>query len=122
MNEQPALLPAVETDTMREVARLVGVLSGKGWMKASELLGILPEWNDRKLRTVASASGGQVLSYPGSPGYHLTIEASAVEREHAAAALRTQAVAMGDRAGDILRVHHSCQRPAELVQTTEASA
>jgi hypothetical protein len=119
MSEQPALLPTVETDTMRDVARLVGTLAGRGWMKASDLLRVLPGWN--KLRTIASASHGLVLSYPGSPGYHLTIEASAVEREHAAAALRTQAVAMGDRAGDILRVHHSCHRPAELTQT-EASA
>lgn len=94
------------------VAELRGLLRGRGWVTAAELRGLRPKWSERFIRLLANASFGRVLSWPGSPGYRLTIEASAEEREEAVAKLRHQALEMGERASAIARVHHACPREA----------
>jgi hypothetical protein len=93
--------------TDAEVHALISVLRLAGWVKAhvlSERLG----WPDRKIRAAARASKGHILSYPGSPGYKLTIEAT-VEEIKQAAALKHQADDMLHRFLQIERVYHSKQ-------------
>ncbi len=90
----------------RAVPALLGTLAGRGWMTRRAIRDHHPDWDERFIREVANASRGEVLSYPGSPGYILTREASADERDRAAAVLRSQAKQMDDRARSILRVHH----------------
>lgn len=114
VNSQPPLLPPpAATDLERRVARLIGILAGRDWMTAARIRALEPAWDDRDIREIASASGGVVMSWPGSPGYRLTTEGSADERERAIAKLRHQALAMGARANAIAHVHHRCPRPAQ---------
>ena len=88
--EQPPLLPpAIETRTERDVARLIGILAGRGWMSAAEIRAAETGWTDRRIRVLAASSFGRVMSWPGSPGYILTHEASAVDRDRCAAVLRS---------------------------------
>lgn len=96
--------------TETDIAELCGLLRGRGWMSAEQIHSLRPKWGERFIRKLANASRGQVLSWPGSPGYRLTVEGSALEREEAIAKLRHQAVEMGARASDIARVHHTCPR------------
>lgn len=85
---------------------LCTLLRGRGWLKASAIMQLRPDWTERSIRLFASASVGRVMSFPGSRGYRLTIEASAEERDEAVAKLRHQASEMGQRASAIARVHH----------------
>lgn len=96
----------VNRDSIEE---LCGLLQGRGWVTARDLRRLRPLWQDRFIRLLANAAGGRVLSYPGSPGYRLTGEASAEERECAVAKLRHQAREMGERASAIARQHHGPQ-------------
>lgn len=84
--------PAVSAE---EVATFCRLLRGKRWQKAqwvvveaSMVAGL--DWNERRVRAIAEASGGAVVSYPGSPGYCLLDEASLAEIDHAVAALQSQ--------------------------------
>lgn len=61
---------------------------------------------DRKIRAIANKTEGLVLSYPGSPGYRLTREATIEEIQTATAKLRHQAGEMSHRALEIDRVYH----------------
>ncbi len=97
----PARAAAVQDDA----ARLVVALSGKGWKKAADLAALLG-WTDRRVRAAAEAADGRVLSFPGSPGYRLTREATPEDRERAVASLRSQARLMIRRSLAIGRVHH----------------
>jgi hypothetical protein len=59
------------------VAAFVSFLKGRGWLTARAICCERPEWyNDeyRLIRRLANASGGEVLSGPGCPGYCLTRE------------------------------------------------
>ncbi len=98
---------AVNRDSVEELCQL---LRHRGWMTVAHLRRLRPEWSERFIRALANASKGRVLSYPGSPGYRITIEASAEEREAAVAKFRHQATEMGERANAIARVHHQCRR------------
>lgn len=105
------LFAAHHDDPMLE--RLTTFLRGREWLNASQLQDALgPEYNDRKIRALAEAADGQILSYPGSPGYRLTREATADERDTAINKLRSQADKMTRRALTISRTHRS---PAEYV-------
>lgn len=87
------------TATPQDVERLIAKLSGKGWLNASTLKP-LTGWNDRKIRAVANASNGRVIS--GQKGYRLTSEATRAEIDHACNWLRHQATEMQRRAQQIV--------------------
>ena len=76
------------------VTQLCQLLRGHGWMTAREIRGLRPEWDERIIRRLASASGFRIISYPGSPGYRLAedmTQAEIEEMEHAGAAMISQA-------------------------------
>jgi hypothetical protein len=95
----------------KEVELLLNILRGQSWMTAMHItleskyhIGQQVRWSDRKIRAIANASEGQVIS--GQRGYRLTREATIEEVQHAAAWLRHQARAMRLRALEIDRVYH----------------
>ena len=102
-------IPSPEV-TAAEVAALCDYLDGRGWVRASEMTcdGI----DDRKLRAIASASRGRILS--GQRGYRLFDDATPIgEAEHCAAWLRSQGLAMLRRACEVeRRVHDRVRRSA----------
>ncbi len=111
MTEQLSLLereaPRVTAD---EVTAIRDLLRGRGWQSAREIASLAESilelrWSDRKIRAIASGSGGQVTSYPGSPGYKLTLECTP-EEISSAGILRHQAKEMTRRAVEIDRVWH----------------
>lgn len=89
-----------------EVARLVELLSGKGWQTAAELAVRSGGWSDRKVRLIASAAVPGVVSYPGSPGYKLWAECSVEEINHAIEAFESQARDMAGRAIFYRQAYH----------------
>jgi hypothetical protein len=99
--------PAV---TDNEVEALVELLRGRGWMTAADICSLAESvigvrWPDRKVRALASGSGGRVISYPGSPGYKLTLECTP-EEIGGAEILRHQAAEMTRRCVEINCVWH----------------
>jgi hypothetical protein len=84
---------AVDTADLEAAKRaLVEVLSGRGWMTARELREM--GFNDRVLRLIVEADeDGEILSYPGSPGYRLFDEAPFAELD-GVKALKSQGRAM----------------------------
>jgi hypothetical protein len=92
--------PAVAPD---DVLALLGTLDQQGWLSAAEI-GKRLLWSDRKIRAVANASEGQVIS--GQSGYKLTSQATIAEIQHAAGWLRHQAKEMTHRALEIDRVYY----------------
>jgi len=82
-HEQLELLPAKAPKIVAEdVAKLLQILVGSGWLTSREIKA-KTGWQDRYLRALANASLGRVLSYPGSPGYKLTMEATKEEVDSA---------------------------------------
>ena len=88
-----------------EVQHLCAMLRGRGWQTAAQILSLEvdqfaagPNWSDRKVRAIAEASDGAVVSYPGSPGYILFDEARREEIAHAVAAMQSQGKRMLARA------------------------
>jgi len=73
------------------------------WIKARELE-VLTGFDDRKLRALASASQGDIIS--GSRGYRLTRLATIEEIDRCTSTLRSQADSMTARALQISRVYH----------------
>ena len=121
MYSQLELVPpaAPEVDAA-EVEFLLRLLEGRDWQTA-RAVAALPEWQrrfptlnaanaERRVRALASASGGRVLSCPGSPGYKLTREATIAEIQGATTRLRHQAGEMTGRAVEIDRVYHGKAR------------
>ncbi len=72
------------------IAELCGLLRGRGWVKARTLRRLRPAWTERHIRALASASGGRVISGPGTPGYRLAAEIADAELEAIAHAGRSQ--------------------------------
>lgn len=89
-----------------DAADLRAALCGRGWVSAGQLAQDLG-WTDRRVRAAAEAARGEILSGPGSPGYIVTREASADDREAIVRALRSQARRMIGRSLAISRVHHA---------------
>ncbi len=85
-----------------DVATLIRHLHGHGWQTAKQLSQY--GWTDRKLRAVANASKGRVIS--GQHGYALIESATVDEANHAAAWLERQAAEMQRRARDIRKAMH----------------
>lgn len=100
-----------------EIAVLCDLLRGAGWQFADALATQLLsaghiaapaslENIKRRIRAVANASDGRILSYPGSPGYKLTREATIEEIQTAVGKIRHQSSEMLARALQIDRVYH----------------
>lgn len=124
MSAQLQLLPdAPPRIDPGEIARMCLVLEGAGWLTAEHVALVLapdpdleldPSTNSiqpsesakRRIRAIANASEGRILSYPGSKGYRLTKEATVEEIATATAKLRHQANEMLQRALEIDRVYH----------------
>lgn len=103
MTNQPQLSfesPAPRV-TSAEVAVLIAVLSGQGWVTAKQLWA---SWTDRQLRALASASEGRIVS--GQRGYALIEAVTVEEANHAAAWLRHQGTKMIQRAYEIEQAMH----------------
>lgn len=80
------------SDLVAAKAALIEALSGRGWVTARQLR--VQGFDDRLLRAIVEDDAdGQILSYPGSPGYRLFDEATLPEIEKAEA-LRSQAKGM----------------------------
>jgi hypothetical protein len=89
---------AVERDeTELGIAELLGLLRGRGWQTKQQILARRPAWTERTIRTLASASGGRIVSAPGSRGYCHHEEASTKELEHAGSQMISQGRAMARR-------------------------
>lgn len=98
-----------------DVDRLIRWLSGRGWIKQKmiqEALG--PDFHERRCRDLANASEGQILSWPGSPGYCLTRESTPDDRDKAISKLRSQADHMTRRAIQISKAHRGTTTSAYL--------
>ena len=114
----PSKAPLV---TDQEVQLLITVLTDRDWMTARQIAAT-PEFVsrferskqatvERRIRAIANKTEGFVISYPGSPGYKLTLEATIQEIQVATACLRHQAGEMTERAMQIDRVYHGKKRP-----------
>ena len=91
----------------REIAWMLAVLDGCGWVKAWQLkFDSLYQGSrsvsDRTLRAIAAASQGRIIS--GQKGYARTDQASVEDVNHAAAWLQHQGEAMIRRAKEIQQV------------------
>lgn len=92
---------------LADVARLAGWLyqAGDAWLSAktiSAALGI----SDREIRHLATSSGGQIVSSPGSPGYKHVRHCDPEEVAAVTGRLEAQAKAMGARAREIRLAFH----------------
>ncbi|HEX4084332.1 MAG TPA: hypothetical protein VHY22_05440 [Chthoniobacteraceae bacterium] len=77
--------PNVAADP-KDIELLCEWLIGRGWVRAVAIEAFFPLWkaNDhRYIRAIASQSAGRILSFPGSPGYRIALEASIDELWHA---------------------------------------
>ena len=101
------LFPVEKSDP--NVAYLVGVLQGRDWTTAREIIAIVMEqtqvkWHDRKVRELASLSKGQVAG--GQQGYKLVEKLTLEEFTHAANWMRSQSREMDQRVVDMSRVFY----------------
>ncbi|MBV9657192.1 MAG: hypothetical protein JO295_03685 [Verrucomicrobia bacterium] len=101
-----AKAPRVTSD---DLARLLALLSGRGWLRAAQIHALDPSLDDRRLRAIAEASDGAIVSYPGSPGFRVFDDASEAEISHAIEALRSQGKRMIARSLALERRHHRRQ-------------
>jgi hypothetical protein len=77
--------PDVSAD---EIETMINALRGKGWQKSGELGA--KTWDEkRKLRAIAAAADGQIVSWPGSPGYKLFDECTPEDFLHGDKATRS---------------------------------
>jgi hypothetical protein len=111
MSENQLNLPLFRSRTgpstpATDAVDLRAFLQGRGWTAGADLVRLLG-WPERRVRAAAEAARGEILSGPGSPGYILTRDASANDRESIVAALRSQARRMIGRSLAISRVHHA---------------
>lgn len=89
------------------VVRLEAMLAEFGrWLTAEELSQLAPDWTDRKVRALASASDC-IVSWPGSPGYkhlrHCTVEEFARFEQ----ATQSQIARMDERLRRARRAYHA---------------
>lgn len=86
-----------------EIALVSEYLAGKGWVKSGALMEAL-NLDERRIRAIAEASDGLIISGPGSPGYRLmTGVADLKEVDEAANRLESQANRMLLRAESLRR-------------------
>ena len=91
-----------------DVDLMVALLGNGAWWRAAEVCDWVSHhdmsWDTRYVRKLAHASGGRVLSYPGSPGYKLTAKATDNEVKAGCSVLLSQSVAMRERRDEIVLV------------------
>jgi hypothetical protein len=97
----PPKAPAV---SQMDLGWMLDALRGKGWLHASDL-GADTEAAKRKIRAIARASKGEIIS--GQQGYHLTREAKQADYLHGRDWLCSQADEMRARVIEIDRVWHN---------------
>jgi hypothetical protein len=104
-----------------DVAALTAALSlVHTWTTTAGLLALLPAgWTERRVRLAASAEP-EILSFPGSPGYKLTRDATPEEIHRAVDTLQSQARVMFSRAQGYSRWYHRYR--ARRAQPKEESA
>lgn len=96
--------------TEAEVAAVCDWLRGRGWVKAAEISATF-SMSDRKVRAIAEASDGRILSGPGSPGYRLFTGTTEIEEaDRCASQIESQARRMFARAVSIRRRFHRYTR------------
>ena len=95
------MTPALLTPRYLDILR-----AGGSWMTAAEIAMCDDSFNDRRLRAIAEAAGSRILSWPGSPGYRLTSQATIEEVNHAVDALTSQSKKMIVRATSLLGAYH----------------
>lgn len=93
------------TTSEDEVAGLLIYLRGKGWTRATQIAADLG-LKDRKIRALAAASAGLIVSGPGSPGYKHVQDCTPEEISAAVSTLEHQAKLMATRAGKIRAQWH----------------
>jgi len=90
-----------------EIRTLTDWLAGRGWVRGAaitEALGL----DERKIRAIAEASDGLVISGPGCPGYKLLSGAAELrDVDQAASRLESQAKRMLHRANSLRRRAHA---------------
>ena len=95
--------------TPAEVDRLIVWLFNKNGWVTRRAIEQQTDWDDRRLRALAEASDGHILS--GQRGYRLTCQASPKERDECLGRLRGQRDAMWRRIKQIYNVHRRGTTP-----------
>jgi hypothetical protein len=83
--------------TAEEVDTLSTWLRGKGWVKAAAIEAVLA-FDERKIRAIAEAADGAIISGPGCPGYRHIEGATLADIDRASSRLESQAKRMMRRA------------------------
>ena len=96
--------PAISADEVEQFKHALAIRND--WATAAQL-GAIGDTQKRKLRALAEASDGQVIS--GQRGYRLARLATLAELDHAEAWLRSQARCMEERAVQIRLVRNARQ-------------
>ncbi len=91
MQIELSLFSSTAADQAARLGELLRTLRGRDWITAKELK--VHGFSDRELRDLVEHSEGQILSFPGSPGYKLFDEAT-LEEIASSGSLRNQARAM----------------------------
>lgn len=109
IDQQPELdFTMPERPDAHDIASLADFLFERGecWTTAREISATL-KFSDRKIRSLASHSAGEILSGPGCPGYRHVSHSTPEDVAEIVARLRHQAKAMDERASKILKSFHS---------------
>lgn len=101
----PPPSPAVE-----EIDRLVSYLLNNPGFHTARQLTVFLDLSDRKIRQLAEASAGQIVSGPGSPGYCHLHHCPTEKLAHIADTLRSQARSMLRRSILLRKLAHSIIR------------
>lgn len=90
----------------QDVAWLIDLLDGHGWQTMRDIRALgLAGWDDRRIRAIAAASQGRIIS--GQCGYARTDQASVEDVQHAVNWMRSQAAQMVRRARQIEQAMHT---------------
>lgn len=87
-----------------DVRQLLQALTNRGWRQGALLMRVFG-WNERKLRAIAHATHGQVIS--GDRGYCLTVEASIADIDAFDARMAGQIAHMQQRRVEVQKVRHA---------------
>lgn len=90
-----------------ELDQLTDYLVGRNWVRAAQIQADL-RLDERRIRLIAEASDGRILSGPGCPGYKLLSQETPIrEVDEAATRLESQGRRMLARATAIRRRAHT---------------
>ncbi|HWM26552.1 MAG TPA: hypothetical protein VNP98_17175 [Chthoniobacterales bacterium] len=95
--------------TQADVDWFIDQLRGKTeWLSAAHL-GATTEAQRRRLRKIAEAAKGKIISFPGSPGYKLLDNCTLKELRRCDAAVRSQTRRMEAKLKPIWRAMHKLE-------------